>query len=321
MSVATVLPDESRHRVSRDLPDERHAVRPLARLRRDPAAVIAAATLAVLLLAAVLAPWLAPYDPTAHLGLVRLTNQSPSLAHPFGTDLASRDVLSRVLWGARVSLGVGLLSVLLSVTLGTAYGATAGYLGGRTDGLMMRLVDALLSIPRVLLLLAVLALWGAVSVPFIVCVIGLTGWFATSRVVRASVLALREREFVMAAHALGAPGPRVLVRHILPNLLSPIIVAATLGVGNVIILEAGLSYLGLGVRQPQASWGNIIQDGADQIGTLWWISLFPGLAIVITVMACNALGDALRDALDPRELAMRASRSTLPDDAPARDSR
>jgi peptide/nickel transport system permease protein len=256
--------------------------------------------LAVLAAVSVLAPLLAPYGPSAQLDIVNLKGQAPSLAHPFGTDPLSRDVLSRVLYGSRISLAVAVASVLLSSALGTAYGCAAGMAGRRVDALMMRAVDALVSVPRVLVLVAVLALWGALPVPALVALIGVTGWFGASRLVRAEVRSVREREFVLAATAIGAPRWRVLVKHVLPNVLSPIVVTATLGVGHVIALEAGLAYLGIGVQPPEASWGNIIQDGADQIAQLWWVSLFPGLAIAITVTAVNRLGDGLRDALDPR---------------------
>lgn len=272
------------------------------RLVRDRAAMFAGAVLAIMLLAALLAPLLAPYDPAAQPDIVALRSQPPSLAHWFGTDPYSRDVLSRVLHGGRVSLSVAVLAIAIAMTVGTAYGAVAGLAGGRTDAIMMRVIDGFLSIPRVLLLVAVLALWRGIPLPALVALLGFTGWFGVSRLVRAQVRALRERDFVVSARALGAGTSRLLVRHILPNVLSPVLVAATLGVGNVIILEAGLSYLGLGVQVPQPSWGNIIQDGMDQVSALWWVSVFPGLAIVVTVMAVNRLGDGLRDALDPRQL-------------------
>lgn len=274
----------------------------LLRLRRDRSALVAAAVLVIIATAALLAPILAPYDPAAQPDILGLRSQPPSFAHWFGTDPYSRDVLSRVLYGARVSLSVAVLAIAIAITVGTAYGAFAGLAGGRTDTVMMRVIDALLSIPRVLLLVAVLALWGTVPLPILIALLGLTGWFGISRLVRAQVRALRERDFVVSARALGVSTPCILFRHVLPNVLSPVLVAATLGVGNVIILEAGLSYLGLGIQVPQPSWGNIIQDGIDQVSTLWWISVFPGLAIVATVMAFNRLGDGLRDALDPRQL-------------------
>lgn len=272
----------------------------LRRLRADREAWGATVLLAALVVVSVLAPVLAPYDPAAQPDIVNLKGQPPSWAHPFGTDPLSRDVLSRVLHGSRVSLAVALASVVLSATLGTAYGSVAGMARPAVDGLMMRVVDALVAVPRVLVLIAVLALWGALPVPGLVALIGATGWFATSRLVRGQVRALRGREFVLAATAIGAARWRVLAKHVLPNVLSPVLVSAALGVGNVIALEAALAYLGIGVQPPRASWGNIIQDGAQQLAELWWVSLFPGLAIAVTVMAVNRVGDGLRDALDPR---------------------
>ena len=283
-------------------PDDGPWRRAFARLRPDRSAMLGLRTIVTLMVLALLAPWLAPYDPIRQPDIVALESLAPSGAHPFGTDQYSRDVLSRVLYGARVSLSVGLLAALVAVTVGTAWGAIAGWAGGRVDTVMMRLVDAMLAIPRLLLLIVVAALWGRLPVPALVLLLGLTGWFGTSRLVRAQVIALRERDFVLGARALGVPSARLLVRHVMPNALSPVVVAATLGVGGAIAVEAGLSYLGLGVRPPAASWGSIIADGAEDVGTLWWISLFPGLAIVTTVMAFNALGDGLRDALDPRQL-------------------
>lgn len=249
---------------------------------------------------ALLAPWLAPYDPAAQPDIVALRALPPSLAHPFGTDEFSRDVLSRVIFGARVSLAVGVLATALAVTLGTAVGAAAGYSGGVLDAMLMRVVDALLAIPRVLLLIAVVALWGALPAGTLALVLGATGWFGMSRLVRAQVVALREREFVAAARAVGAGSGRIVLRHILPNVVPVIIVAATLGIGQVVVLEAGLSYLGLGVQPPAPSWGNIIQDGAAEVGSLWWISVFPGLMIVTTALAATALGEALERVLEPR---------------------
>jgi peptide/nickel transport system permease protein len=270
------------------------------RFRQDRGAVIGLAVLAAIVIVAALAPVLAPFPPNAPLDLIALKSQSPSLVHPFGTDPVSRDVLSRVLYGSRVSLSVAVLSMLTAATVGTLYGGIAGYAGGIVDEVMMRITDAFLSIPRILLLLIVVALWSRLSLGALVLVLGLTGWFGMSRIVRGEVLALSGREWVVAARALGASGPRILFRHVLPNATSPIIVATALGVGNVILLEAGLSFLGLGVQPPNASWGNIMQDGADQIRALWWLSVFPGLAIVTTVIAINAVADGLRNAADPR---------------------
>jgi peptide/nickel transport system permease protein len=273
----------------------------MARLRRNRPAVVASCILGLFIAIALLAPVVAPYAPNAQPDIIGLARKAPSLAHPFGTDTFSRDVLSRVIYGARVSLGVATLAVLVSITVGTAYGAVAGYAGGAVDGAMMRIIDALLAVPRVLLLILALALWGRIALPALVLVLGLTGWFGTSRLVRSRVRALSVQDFCLAARALGARNRRVLWRHVLPNALSPVLVAATLGIGNVIVLEAGLSYFGLGVQPPHASWGNIIQDGADHIARGWWIALFPGLAMLITVICFNIVGDALRDALDPRQ--------------------
>lgn len=256
----------------------------------------------VLYAIAIFAKQLAPYSPTDQLDIVRLKLQSPSSAHPLGTDDYSRDVLSRLIYGARVSLSIATLAVLLSATIGLAYGVISGYAGGRIDAVMMRLLDAFLSIPRVLLLLAVLALWAPVQLPALIVLLGVTGWFAVSRLVRAEVLSVKQREFVLAARALGASDREVIWHHVVPNVLAPVIVAASLGIGNVIVLEAGLSFLGTGTREPNASWGLILNSGSDALATAWWVALFPGVAIIITVLAFNTLGDALRDALDPRQL-------------------
>ena len=287
---------------AREAPEASPWRRTGARLRADTGAMLALYLLVALAVAALLAPWLAPYNPIHQPDVEGLKSLAPSARFPLGTDQFSRDLLSRVLYGARVSLAAGTLAALVSVTVGTAWGAVAGWLGGRADAAMMRLVDVAMAVPRVLLLIVIAALWGGLSRVALVLLLGLTGWFGVSRLVRAQVLQLREREFVLGARALGADGSRLLVRHVLPNALSPVIVAATLGVGNAIAVEAGLSFLGLGVQEPWPSWGNIITLGAADVGTLWWISLFPGIAIVTTVMALNALGDGLRDALDPRQL-------------------
>jgi len=272
------------------------------RLGSDRAARAAGVLIVVLGLVALLAPILAPYRPEAQLDIIGLKNAPPSSAHPFGTDWYSRDVLSRVLFGARISLSVATLSVLLSTTLGSAYGLVAGYAGGLVDAWMMHVIDALLSIPRVLLLIAILALWQPVPLAGLVIILGLTGWYGVSRLVRAEVRSLRNREYVVAAEALGATSARVVFRHVLPNVAGPIIVAATLGVANVIVLEAGLSFLGVGAREPNASWGTIFFTGGTSPIDTWWVAVFPGAAIVVTVLAFNVLGDALRDVLDPRQL-------------------
>jgi len=273
-----------------------------SRLRRDRRATFALGVLLTIATCALLAPILSPFDPNAQLDISRLQSQAPSWSHPLGTDPFSRDVLSRLLYGARISLLISFTAVALAMSFGTLIGAVAGYLGGAIDAVLMRLVDAAFSIPTLLLLIVVIALWGEVSTSALTLLIASVGWFTVSRLVRAETLAMRDADFVVAARALGVPAWRVLGQHVLPNVVGPAIIAAALAVGNVILLEAGLSYLGIGVRPPTASWGSIIQDGSERVSDLWWLTLFPGLAILVTVFACNALGDALRDALDPRQL-------------------
>jgi len=283
--------------------DQRYGRSPvLARLWKHRAARVSVLFIIVLYLLASFANVLAPYDPNAQRDVVVGKENPPSVQHPFGTDSFARDVLSRMLHGARVSLAVATLAVLLSATIGLGYGLVAGYVGGRVDALMMRLLDAMLSIPRLLLLMSVLALWNPAPLGALIVLLGVTGWFSVSRLVRAEARSLRQRDFVVAAHALGARPREIIVRHLLPNVLAPVIVAATLGIANVIVLEAGLSYLGIGTREPTASWGSILRDGSDAYGTAWWLMFFPGLAILVTAIAFNTFGDALRDALDPRQL-------------------
>jgi peptide/nickel transport system permease protein len=274
----------------------RDALRRAWRDRRGRAGLLA---LAVVAAVALLAPPLLP-DPAAQPDPVGGANRPPSASHPFGTDPLSRDVLARVVSGARVSLAIGILAVGLSITLGAAVGLVAGYLGGAVDAALMRLVDGALAIPRLFLLLLLLAVDWRVPVGALILLIGTTGWFATARLVRGEVLRLREESYVRAAEALGARRRRVIFRHLLPNTLGPLLVAATLGVGDVILLEAGLSFLGLGIQPPTPSWGGMILDGKPFMATAPWVGLFPGLAIVVTVLSVNLLGDALRDAVDPR---------------------
>lgn len=227
--------------------------------------------------------------------------QPPSLAHPFGTDVLNRDVLSRVVSGARISLAIAALAVTLSLVLGATFGLVAGYWGGWVDTVLMRLVDGALAIPRLFLLLLLVTVWDQLTIVPFVLVIGATGWFGTSRLVRAEVLRIKNEPFVQAAQALGAKPARIVRRHLLPNTAGPLLVAATLGVGNVILLEAGLSFLGIGgVRPPTPSWGRMIFEGKSVLATAPWTSIFPGVAIVVTVLAVNLIGEALRDHLDPK---------------------
>jgi peptide/nickel transport system permease protein len=275
--------------------------RSLERLAGDRSAMLALFVILALVICAICAPLLAQYPPDRQLDIVGLHDKAPSGDHLFGTDFASRDVLSRVLFGSRITLAVSVLAALVTVVVGASWGAIAGFYGGRIDGAMMRLTDAAMSVPRILLLIAVVAVAQEVSLPALILLIGLTGWFPTSRLVRAQVLSLREQDFTVAARALGARDREILWRHLLPNVASTVIVAGTLALGHVVYLEAALSFLGIGVRPPTPSWGNIIQEGSEQLTALWWMSLFPGLAIVITCLSVNVFGDGLRDAFDPRQ--------------------
>jgi peptide/nickel transport system permease protein len=271
----------------------------LARAWRDPRGRVGTSMLVAMGIVAAVGPMLLP-DPLAQPCVLTCRNLGPSLAHPFGTDDLSRDILSRVANGGRISLAVATLSVALSVTLGAAIGLVAGYWGGAVDTALMRLVDAALAIPRLFLLLLVLAVWEQVPLGVMILLIGATGWFGTGRLVRGEALRLREESYVRAAEALGASRRRIIFRHLLPNTAGPLLVAATLGVGDVILLEAGLSFLGLGVPLPTASWGGMIHDAKSVLVAAPWAGIFPGLAIVITVLSANLFGDALRDAVDPR---------------------
>ena len=265
---------------------------------RNPRGRAGALVLVIVAIAALVGPLVLP-DPLAQPDVLA-AGRPPGLGHPFGTDQLSRDVLARVVAGGRISLGVALLAVTLSVTLGAMVGVMAGYWGGAVDATLMRMVDGALAIPRLFILLLVLAVWERVPVLALVLLIGATGWFATSRLVRGEVLRLREEGYVRAAEALGARRRRIIFRHLLPNALGPLLVAATLGVGDVILLEAGLSFLGLGIQPPTPSWGGMILDSREVMISAPWIGIFPGLAIVITVLSVNVLGDALRNAVDPR---------------------
>lgn len=270
-----------------------------AAFSRNRLAVVGAVLVLLLYLLALVAPLLAPFDPLRPGVLPDERMVAPSAVHLMGTDQAARDVLSRLLHGARISLGIGTLAVAISVTLGTVLGAVAGYLGGWVDTALMRFVDMVIAFPRLVLLVTIVALFEP-SVTLIVLVLGLTLWPGTARVVRAEVLSVRERPFVEAARALGYSRRRILFRHVVPNVLAPVIVAATLGIGDTIVLEAGLSFLGIGVQPPTPSWGTMVADGRNNLLGAWWLSTFPGLAIVLTVLAFNLVGDGLRDASDPR---------------------
>jgi peptide/nickel transport system permease protein len=275
----------------------------LRELVRNKAALLGLVILTVITAAAILAPVVAPVDPLVQDVEMRLKPPGWTLAEGrtslLGTDHLGRDILSRLIFGARISLIIGLSAVSVAGTLGTLIGLVAGYRGGRIDDLCMRMTDTMLAMPFILLALAVIAVLGP-SLRNIILVLGITSWVSYARVVRAEVLTLRTREFVSAAKALGGGGPRIVFQHLLPNVLTPVIVIATLEVARMIILESALSFLGLGVQPPTPTWGGMLADGRAYVTTAWWLATFPGLAIMVTVLGINLLGDWLRDILDPR---------------------
>ena len=284
--------------------EQRQDLRRILRdLTRNKAALAGLLVLCVVAASAVLAPLIAPTDPTAQEITNRLmapgrTSPAGRLS-PLGTDHLGRDILSRLIFGARISLAIGLSAVAVAGTLGTLIGLAAGYRGGRVDDLCMRLTDTMLAMPFILLALAVIAVLGP-SLRNIIIVLGITSWVSYARVVRAEVLTLRTREFVAAAQVLGGGGGRIVFRHLLPNVLTPVIVIATLEVARMIILESALSFLGLGIPPPTPTWGGMLADGRAYLSTAWWLATFPGLCIMLTVLGINLLGDWLRDVLDPR---------------------
>ncbi len=239
-----------------------------------------------------------PFDPTGTE--LKEMLKPPSREHLLGTDQLGRDILSRMLHGTRISLTVGLVAVGISVTIGITIGATAGYFGGWVDTILMRFVDVMMNFPRFFLVITVVALLDKPSYWWIIIILGLTGWTGTARFVRAEFLSLRERDYVVAVEALGAGSLRVMFKHMLPNGVAPVLVSATLGVAGAILTEASLSFLGFGVQPPQPTWGNILTEGRTYIFDAWWLTVFPGLAILLTVLAFNLLGEGLRDALNPK---------------------
>ena len=269
----------------------------LHRLQANRLAMLGALVVVILIVVALFAPIIAPHDPYAiNVDAILLP---PSFSHPFGTDELGRDVFSRMVYGSRVSLQVGFVAAGLATLVGVILGALAGYYGGKVEALIMRFTDMMLCFPTFFLILAVIALLEP-SILNIMAVIGLTSWMGVARLVRAEFLTLKERDYVVAARSLGASDKRIIFRHILPNAMAPDLVAHTLGVAGAILTESGLSFLGLGVQPPLASWGNILNQGKANIEIAWWLSLFPGLAILVTVLGYNLLGEGIRDALDPR---------------------
>lgn len=269
----------------------------LRRFSRNKLSVIGATTVLTLITVSLLASFISPYNPT-EIDVYNVLSP-PSKEHLLGTDELGRDLLSRIIWGSRVSLKVGFVAVGIALIIGIIIGSVAGFYGGKVDAVLMRFVDMMLAFPTFFLILAVIAILEP-SIFTIMAVIGITSWMDVARLVRAEFLTLKERDFVDAAKAIGVSNRRLIFRHILPNALSPVFVAATFGVAGAILVESGLSFLGLGVQPPEPSWGNILTSGKDNIEVAWWLSLYPGLAILITVLSYNLVGEGLRDAIDPR---------------------
>ena len=267
------------------------------RMTRRKFAMCGALIVVILLLLAMVAPLVAPYGPN-EINAWEVLNP-PSFRHWFGTDDLGRDVLSRVIFGARISLLVGFVAAGIAVLIGSVLGLLAGYYGGWIDAILMRIVDIMFCFPTFFLILAVITFLRP-SIWYIMIIIGLTGWMGVARLVRAETLTIREMDYVTAARCIGCSDGRIIFRHILPNAISPALVAASLGVAGAILTESALSFLGIGVQPPTPSWGNILTSGKDYIEFAWWLSLFPGLSILITVLAYNLLGEGIRDALDPR---------------------
>ncbi len=267
------------------------------RLAKNRMAMAGLFVVLVLFTVAIFAHYLAPYSPE----LIDTTHvlSPPSRVHLLGTDILGRDVLSRIIFGSGVSLSVGFVAVGISTLIGVILGAISGYYGGIVDRIVMRFVDIMLCFPSFFLILAVIAFIGP-SIWNIMIVIGVTSWMGVTRLVRAEFLSIRERDFVQAAISQGASDFRIIFYHILPNAMAPVLVAATLGVASAVLIESGLSFLGIGVQPPDPSWGNMLTEGKDNIEIAWWLSMFPGLAILITVMGYNLLGEGIRDTLDPR---------------------
>lgn len=285
-------------------PPETMATLAWKRFRRHPGALAGAIVLTILILASVFAH-LSPYDPEE--SDIKNRYQPPSLEHPFGTDGLGRDLLTRTLYGGRVSLFVGLMVVTITLTIGVPIGSIAGYYGGWIDNILMRIIDATLSIPSLMFLILLAAILREKDIPFvesnsvmtIAVVLGVLSWPTVARLVRAVFLTVREMEYVEAAHALGASAPRIILKEILPNGFGPIIVESTLELGYAIMEESGLSFLGFGIMPPTASWGNLLNNAQEHLTEYPWLAIFPGLMIFLTIISVNYIGDGLRDALDP----------------------
>lgn len=267
------------------------------RLFRDKLAIAGLAIVLTFFVLSVFTPLIAPYDPDT-IDVDKIL-AAPSAAHPFGTDDLGRDVFTRILYGAGISLKVGFVAVGIAVIIGAFLGAISGYYGGWIDIIIMRFVDIMLCFPSFFLILAVIAFMEP-SIFNIMAVIGLTSWMGITRLVRAEFLSLKERDFVLAEKAIGAGAPRIIFLHILPNAMAPVLVSATLGIAAAVLTESALSFLGIGVQPPTPSWGNMLTQGQNVLGIAWWLSFFPGMAILVTVLGYNLLGEGIRDAIDPR---------------------
>ncbi len=266
-------------------------------MRKNGLVIFGGSIVLILVLVAIFAPYIAVSDPTA----IEIKNAllPPAPEHILGTDQLGRDIFSRIVYGSRVSLSIGLIAVGIAAVVGVILGSLAGYFGGRTDSIIMRFVDIMLCFPSFFLILSVIAIVGP-SIYNIMIIIGLTSWMGMARLIRAEILSLKEREFVLAAQVLGVGHLKIIVRHLIPNGIGPVLVSFVLGVAGAVLVEAGLSFLGLGVQPPMPSWGNILMEGKAALGVAWWLILFPGLAILVTVLGFNLLGEGLRDMLNPR---------------------
>ena len=271
------------------------------RFRVDKLAVGSVYIIVLLYILAILAPLVAPQDPSMMENILETRYLPPSFAHLFGTDEFGRDLFSRALYGARVSLSIGLLAMLLSKTIGTIYGASAAYFGGIVDSVLMRLVDVVIAFPIFYLMLLLVGIFEA-NILLLVLILGLTSWPGTARYIRGEILSLKEQEFAESARAIGLPPHLIILRHLIPNALSPVLVSAALSVAGMIGAEAGLSFLGLGIRPPVPSWGNMVSGGQDALLVAWWVAFFPGALLTLTLVSFSLLADGLRDALDPKAL-------------------
>ena len=268
-----------------------------SRLCKNRLAMFGLLFLALIMLLCLLAPWLTPYSYEEQN--LRLGAQTPSFSHLLGTDTFGRDMLTRILYGGRLSLAVGFIATALALVIGVAWGAVAGYLGGRVDALMMRLVDILYALPFMIFIVLLMVVFGR-NLLLLFLAIGAVEWLTMARIVRGQIQSLRQQEYVEAAHSLGLGTAAIIWRHLIPNALGPVIVYTTLTIPNVMLLEAFLSFLGLGVQPPASSWGLLISSGVETMEEYPWLLIFPGMALTLTLFALNFLGDGLRDALDPR---------------------